>query len=162
MPIFDLAIIETGNGGDLQQVGSDLAVVNGIENMIYLGMFGGNKEASTQSNIITDGDFWGNNLFHPNAPSVQFNSETERVMNSVALTSSGRVLIENAIKKDLAFFSDLGATVEVSVTIVSTDKIRVQIKVTLPSQAPNITIINFRKALDGDYFILDFNDDFFI
>lgn len=164
MPTFDLAIIETLNGGDLQQKGNDLAVVNGIENMIYLALFGGNLEASTQSNIVQaqSFDYWANSLLMLNTPSQQFNSETERTINSTALTSSGRVLIENAIKKDLEFFSDLGATIEVTVDIVATDKIKVSIRVTLPQQQTTITIINFRKSSDGDFFILDFNDDFFL
>lgn len=162
MKTFDLAIIETGNGGDIQQNGNDLAIVNGVENMIYLAMFGGNVEASTTA-VITQSqsfDFWGNTVFASNYPSQQFNSETERTINSVPLTSSGRVLIENAIKKDLSFFSELNAKVEVTVTIVATDKISVKIKTTIDQ--PTITIINFRKSEDGDFFILDFNDDFFI
>lgn len=165
MPIFDLAIIETGNGGDFQLVGNDLAVVNDVENMIYLCLFGGNLEESTVTNFVRLQyfDFWGNNLFHPNDTSLQFNSDTERVMNSVALNSSGRVLIENAMKNDLKPFSDFGATVEVSVTIISTDKISCSIKVKLPDQQKQkITIINFRKSTEGDFFILDFNEDFFI
>ena len=39
---FDLAIIETLNGGDLQKVGNDIGVIYGNENQGYLGMFGGN------------------------------------------------------------------------------------------------------------------------
>ena len=49
--MFDLALFETGNGGDYNFTGKDLAVVNGTENMPYIAMFGGNIEASTQNNI---------------------------------------------------------------------------------------------------------------
>lgn len=161
--MFDLSVIETLNGGDVQQVGNDLAVVYSIENMIYLGMFGGNVEASTDnaSVQIESFDYWGNTLLMFNNPSQQFNSLTERTINTTPLTSSGRVLIENAIKKDLEFFKDLGGTVTVNVEIVATDKIKVRIRVELNNQQ-QITIINFRKSLDGDFFILDFNDDFLI
>lgn len=161
--MFDVSVIETLNGGDLQQVGNDLAVVYNIENMIYLGMFGGNIEASTDNNAVQveSFDYWANSLLMFNNPSQQFNSLTERTINSVPLTSSGRVLIENAIKKDLEFFKDLGGIVTVSVEIVATDKIKVSIRVELNSQK-QVTIINFRKSLDGDFFILDFNDDFLV
>jgi hypothetical protein len=59
--MFDLAIIETGDGGDYQLKGNDLAVVNGSENMPYIAMFGGNIEA-TLNNIVQDQslDYWGN------------------------------------------------------------------------------------------------------
>lgn len=161
--MFDVSVIETLNGGDLQQVGNDLAIVYNIENMIYLGMFGGNVEASTDNNAVQveSFDYWANSLLMFNNPSQQFNSLTERTINSVPLTSSGRVLIENAIKKDLEFFKDLGGVVTVSVEIVATDKIKVSIRVELNSQK-QVTIINFRKSLDGDFFILDFNDDFLV
>lgn len=161
--MFDVSVIETLNGGDLQQVGNDLAVVYNIENMIYLGMFGGNVEASTDNNAVQveSFDYWANSLLMFNNPSQQFNSLTERTINSVPLTSNGRVLIENAIKKDLEFFKDLGGVVTVSVEIVATDKIKVSIRVELNSQK-QVTIINFRKSLDGDFFILDFNDDFLV
>jgi len=161
--MFDLSVIETLNGGDVQQVGNDLAVVYNIENMIYLGMFGGNVEASTDNTSvqIESFDYWGNTLLMFNNPSQQFNSLTERTINTTPLTSSGRVLIENAIKKDLEFFKDLGGIVTVSVEIVATDKIKVRIRVELNNQQ-QITVINFRKSLDGDFFILDFNDDFLI
>jgi len=161
--MFDLSVIETLNGGDVQQVGNDLAVVYNIENMIYLGMFGGNVEASTDNTSvqIESFDYWGNSLLMFNNPSQQFNSLTERTINTTPLTSSGRVLIENAIKKDLEFFKDLGGIVTVSVEIVATDKIKVRIRVELNNQQ-QITEINFRKSLDGDFFILDFNDDFLI
>lgn len=161
--MFDLSVIETLNGGDVQQVGNDLAVVYNIENMIYLGMFGGNVEASTDNTSvqIESFDYWGNSLLMFNNPSQQFNSLTERTINTTPLTSSGRVLIENAIKKDLEFFKDLGGVVTVSVEIVATDKIKVRIRVELNNQQ-QITVINFRKSLDGDFFILDFNDDFLI
>lgn len=161
--MFDVSVIETLNGGDLQQVGNDLAVVYNIENMIYLGMFGGNIEASTDNNAVKveSFDYWANSLLMFNNPSQQFNSLTERTINSVPLTSSGRVLIENAIKKDLEFFKDLGGIVTVSVEIIATDKIKVSIRVELNSQK-QVTIINFRKSLDGDFFILDFNDDFLV
>ena len=62
--MFDLAVIENGNGGDIQVFGNDLAIVNGIENMPYLGMFGGNLEQSTVDNEVTEFslDWWGNDL----------------------------------------------------------------------------------------------------
>ncbi len=163
MQTFDLAIIETLNGGDFQLQGNDLAVVNSIENMIYLALFGGNIEESTQQSFIQaqSFDYWGNSFL---TPDQQFNSDTERTLNSTPLTTSGRVIIENAIKKDLDFFKVFGATVTVSVSIIATDKLSVNIKVMFPNQQASMTIINFRKAAsaDGDFFILDFNDDFFL
>lgn len=164
MQTFDLAIIETNNGGDLQLVGNDLAVVLGIENMIYLAICGGNVEQSTESNVILSQsfDFWGNNLFLKDDPGTWFNSQTERTLNNTALTSNGRVLIENAVKEDLSFFATMGAQVTVSVTIVNVDHVYIKIRVLFEAQQEKIIVINFKKQSDGDFFAPDFNDDFFI
>ncbi|MBL4810412.1 MAG: hypothetical protein JKY43_10205, partial [Phycisphaerales bacterium] len=43
----DLRIIENGDGGDAVLNGNDLEIINGFQNMPYLGMFGGNIKAST-------------------------------------------------------------------------------------------------------------------
>lgn len=161
---MDFALLETGNGGDLLLQGSDLVVVEGIQNMPYLAMFGGNIEQDTKNKVTEEQsfDWWGNNLLMPNNQSIQFNSITERVINNTPLTSQGRVTIENAIKTDLKFLQDLGAEVSVSVSITATDRIDVNIKINQPAGGSRIIIINFKKKSDGDFYIFDFNDDFYI
>ena len=158
---MDVAIVETGNGGDLQLIGNDLQMVYGGENNIYLGLFGGNKKEVTKNKVVSaeSFDYWGNNLFYPGNQSVQFNSTTENAFQNLALTSAGRILIENAMKSDLKFMSDFGE-VEVSASITATDKIEVLIKWIAPAGGQRITVINYRKTADGDFYVLDFNNDF--
>lgn len=161
---MDIAITEAdGNGGDIVLVGNDLAMVFGIENMPYLGMFGGNPGYVTKNKVQEEQsfDWWGNNLLMPGDQSLQFNSLTEMMLRSVALNSSGRIQIEESIKKDLEFLSQ-NATIKVSVTIVSTDRINVEITIIQSDSSKIVKIINFRKQLDGDWRIEDFNDDFFV
>lgn len=128
---MDLKVIETLNGGDLVKTSKDLQVIYGFESMPYLAMFGGNVEENTPDLRISNRqyfDWWGNNLLFPKDPSVQFNSETERTLNSVALTSQGRVDIEEAVRKDLDFFRDV-AEVKVEVNILSDDRVSIGIKI---------------------------------
>ncbi len=85
--MFDLAIIETGNGGDLVINGNDIGIVTDIGNMPYLAMFGGNKESTiNQSTTLSQGaqsfDWWGNNLLMPSNQSQQFNSLLENIINT--------------------------------------------------------------------------------
>ena len=40
----DLQIIENGDGGDAVLNGNDLSIIDGFQNMPYLGMFGGNVD----------------------------------------------------------------------------------------------------------------------
>lgn len=162
---FDHAIGESqGNGGDLQLLGNDLALVYGNENQVYLALFGGNVEQNTPA-LITNAqteDYWGNNLFWPNDPSKQFNSNTERTLNTTALNSAGRITIENAVKSDLKFLVDMGATVTVNVTIPSVNLVTIMIRTVYKDGIRRMTIIKFGKQFtDGDFSLVDFNEDFF-
>ena len=115
---MDIQLIETGNGGDLFVKGKDYNIIFGFENMIYMALFGGNVAEDTpqkRPEAQQAYDYWGNNLFTPNDLSRQFNSQTERTLMQVAITSFGRLQIEEAIKKDLEIMSAY-ATVTVEVT----------------------------------------------
>lgn len=132
---MDLSVVENGgNGGDFVRKTKDLLVIYGLENMPYLAMFGGNKEASTPILRLEQEqafDWFGNSLLLDNQK-VQLNSETERILDKTPLTSSGRQIIENTVKKDLAFMTAF-ATVSVSVSIIATDVVRIFISLKEPS-----------------------------
>lgn len=150
---MDLKIVEQGNGGDLLVSGKDLAMYQGFENMIYLALFGGNVEQDTpqtRNEAEQAFDFWGNTVFFNNDSSLQFNSQTERMLQSVALSSSGRLQIEQAVKKDLEFMQAF-AKVSVSVTIPDrtesrTDTLRINIGVLEPD---NLTEKKYVYIWDG-------------
>ena len=95
----DLLIYETGDGGDLKVLNNDLALTTSLYNQVYLCLFGGNVEASTKGNELENEkrfDWWANDLLDLN-----FNSETERIINTVTLNPSGRLKILQAVKNDL-------------------------------------------------------------
>ena len=151
---MDLLILETGNGGDTTLNGNDLSMVFSFENMPYLAMFGGNKEAVTKPRLASEQafDFWGNTLLMPNDASIQFNSLTEKALDTYPLTSSGRLLIEDAIKKDLQFMAPF-AEVTVNTQIIATDTLQINIGITKPDnlqerqfiyiwEAGRLTVVN--------------------
>jgi phage gp46-like protein len=131
---MDLKVIEEGNGGELVKTAKDLVVISGLQNMVYLALFGGCVEASTPTKRLPTeqaADWWGNSLLFPDNPERQLNSLTERTLNEVALTSSGRVRIEQAVLKDLDFMKAF-AEVSASVSIPETDKVVIQVTVQEP------------------------------
>lgn len=132
MVTTDISIFESGDGGEFSIVAGDLNFSETLYQQVYLALFGGNVEANTKANtLFTEErfDYWGNSLFWGNSSGEQFNSNTERVLESVILNSSGRLLIEQAVVDDLAYLSDL-LTAEVSVQLLETDKIRITITFT--------------------------------
>lgn len=125
---MDIALIESGNGGDLLLRGRDLLVYKGFENMIYLALFGGNVEANTGFRAEGEQafDWWGNKLFFAEKEGFYFNSDTERALQQVALNSAGRLFIERNVINDLAFLQQY-AEVKVETRIISDDRLQIEI-----------------------------------
>ena len=132
----DLKLIDTGEGGDLvlNSANGDLERIDGLQNMVYLSLFGGNIEASTER--ISNGgeqlfDWWGNNLFFPEQPEFQCNSEFERRLREVPLTSYGRQILQQAAQRDLRFMQNF-ANVEVVLSIPQPGRLEVAVSVEEP------------------------------
>lgn len=148
--------------------GRDVATVFGWENMVYLAMFGGNVGFPTPRTRPTGEqafDWWGNGIIAPTDQTVQFNSLTENALNTVPLTSAGRVLIEAAVRSDLAFMSAF-ANVTISVTITGVDRLQIAISIARPDNLQSEQLIYLWDGVDGTLtladapLIGDFNNDF--
>lgn len=132
--ISDVYLIETGDGGDAVLLGNNIKTISGFENMIYIGLFGGNPGnptlgAKQQEQIF---DFWGNYMLEPSERRVWFNSNTEYVLENTALTSAGRIEIEQAVLSDLEFMREF-AEISVNVQIIEVDKVKITITIFEPS-----------------------------
>lgn len=136
----DLKLIETGDGGDfvLLQNRGDLEITDGFSNMPYLALFGGNIEQSTKKFNESEQrfDWWGNQLFMDQNSGIQFNSELERMLNEVALSSSGRILLKQAVERDMKFMKEF-STVSVEVLIADVDRVEILIQIKEPNNLEN-------------------------
>lgn len=135
---MDLELVETKNGGDVIKKTKDLSVIFGFENMPYLCTFGGNVEASTPITRLESEerfDYWANELLMANESDIQFNSETERTLRTVAINSAGRVKIEQAIRKDLKPMESFVQIDNISVSLITVDMIGFAIRLRdIPNQ----------------------------
>jgi len=163
---IDKAVGESGgNGGDIQKVGNDLAVVYGRENHVYMGFFGGNVEESTPAVDNPNRkakDYWANSLLFKNDLIRQYNSTVERTLKEIQLNSAGRIKLENAAKYDLLFLTNQGVQVTVSVTFPALNTVKIDVRTIYTDGERRVTIVTFnRKGSDGDFFLEDFSDDFY-
>lgn len=130
----DLLMQESGDGGDLVLKGNTVTLAHAFQNMPYLGMFGGNVEASTTGPKQPGEqahDYWGNYLLMSQSPELQFNSNFERSTYTTAISSAGRIQLERAVEEDIEFmtvFSEL----TVSVSIIDVDRIKIFINIQEP------------------------------
>lgn len=162
---IDIALVETGSGGDFQKIGNDLAVIYGRENNVYIALFGGNVEESTPAVDKKErlaADYWANNLFYRNQPVKQLNSKTERTLNTTALNSSGRIKIENAVKEDLQFLVNQGVLVAVTVTLPGINTVKIEVLTTYKDGERRVTLVNYEKkgTSSGDFSLQDYNYDY--
>lgn len=129
----DLMIYETGSGGDLNIKNNDIETINGLTNQVYLALFGGNIEQSTSENLDQLDerlDWWGNSLLDEEN---QFNSEFERKLNEVALTSEGVSILVNAAKKDLKYLENY-ADIDIFGSITQINRFEITINLTEPDE----------------------------
>lgn len=137
----DIAIFESGSGGDIFVDNNDIALVEQLYNQVYLACFGGNIEADTLGNEPAGSireDWWGNALNFPNDPGSQFNSQTERALANNALNSAGRVAIQRAVEADLQYLSPIAKTT-VNVVILSANKLTIQVTM-VPETGQSISV----------------------
>lgn len=144
-------MVETKDGGDIVLSGNDLVKVYGIENQPYLCMFSGQ-------------DWWGNKLLLNENPLQRYHSVTEQVFQQVALNSSGRVRIEQAITQDLQTIvaANPGITIEVVAMLVAPDRLDININLNgEPARInwnPPAAVENYVRQLSGiNYWIIEFN-----
>ena len=129
MSTKDINLFEGGSGGEMRILNSDLLMAETIYQTIYLALYGGNVEQSTTSeetDLEENFDYWGNQLFYSNNPDKWFNSQTERVLSTVALNGEGRRLIEDAVNADLQFLNNV-VNFEVEVSISSNNRAEISI-----------------------------------
>lgn len=142
MNTIDVLIYESGEGGELSKINDDLTFVETLYNQTYLALFGGNVAENTKRDyLFTEQrfDYWGNNLFHSETPTEQFNSNTERTIQNIALNSAGRADLIRAVEADLAYLSELLNYV-VDVVFLNTNKIKIIIKFEAKSNQESQTL----------------------
>lgn len=128
----DITIYENGNGGDLVLTNNDLQLDAGLYNNVYLCLFGGNIEATSDEEVLPgeeNRDWWGNRLFYEQDPNQQFNSLFERALNTTALTSAGISELENIAMRDLQPLQTIG-NVSVNITLTGNDSLEMRIVIT--------------------------------
>lgn len=128
----DLLLYENGDGGELAILYDDLLLVEELYQQVYIAFFGGNTAQNTKDKYLSGEerfDYWANTLIWKEKPSKQFNSFTERTLNSVALNGAGRIEILRAMEKDLSYLSDvLIATLDVEFLSLNKIKLIIEFK----------------------------------
>lgn len=133
MPNYnDISITDTSRGGDIEFAKNDIILTAGLRNNVYLSLFGGNVE-QTSDRVFNTGeqraDWWGNSLLWPNDPDKQLNSRTEKALQDYSASSAGRAMISQALLTDLKALRQVGAIAS-EVTLEALDRTKLAISIT--------------------------------
>lgn len=129
METKDVLLYESGDGGELEIINGDIANTELLYQQVYIALFGGNVEQNTKTNFLINEerfDYWANSLLWEEQSILQFNSNTQRVLTTTALNSSGRLDILRAVEEDLSYLSAL-LTSSVDVMLIDSSKVRITV-----------------------------------
>lgn len=142
---MDIDLIETFDGGDFVLVEVqdetgvffDILLDGGLTTAIYLSHFGGNKEASTTGNEKPGDlrqDWWGNALV-ADEPDLQANSELERALLKIPITSGNLLKYEDRARVDLLWMltEGIAASIENEAIILAPEKVEVKDTINEPT-----------------------------
>jgi len=127
------SIYEDGNGGSLLLRSYEIVQTNSLAILAYLLMFGGNVNEITKkenSPAELSIDWWGNKKIDNSSKWI--NSETEKFIRGIALTSRNRSLIEQTVKRDVKSLEEFGK-ITVDVTYPELNRLKILITIKEPS-----------------------------
>jgi phage gp46-like protein len=123
----NVVIFQTPDDGELNLINGLIEMSGGIPSAAYLSLFGGNEEDDgLEGNSKT---WWGNIIETEKAR--KYISETQYLLRSIPATSGNLLRLEDAAKRDLAWFIESGVatSVTVSTSIIGLNMVQFNIEI---------------------------------
>jgi phage gp46-like protein len=123
----DVLLYQTNDDGDISVTNGLIEMSGGLRTAAYLSLFGGNEDDDGLAN--NPKTWWGNTV--ENEKSLKYISETQNLLESLPITSANLLRVEDAAKRDLAWFKDEGvaSNVSVSASILGLNMIKLSINI---------------------------------
>jgi phage gp46-like protein len=123
----DVLLFHTTDGGDISVTNGIIEMSGGLRTAAYLSLFGGNEDDDGLANNTKT--WWAN--FMETEKSHKYISETQNLLESLPITSANLLRVEDAAKRDLAWFKDEGVatTVTISASILGLNMIKLTIDI---------------------------------
>lgn len=105
-------LYQTVDDGEINVENGLVEMSGGLQTAAYLSLFGGNEDDDGLADNAKT--WWGNVTETEN--SRKYVSETQNLLEALPITSGNLLRVEDAAKRDLAWFIDEGVATSVSVT----------------------------------------------
>lgn len=147
---MDVRFFQTNDGGEIELQNGQLVMSDGLAEAAYLSLWGGNEG---DSGLQADDrrQFWGN--FGEVDPKRKYRSETQSLLLSLPATSSNLRRLEDAAKRDLAWFTEeVADSVEVTARIPKVNWVELHVVIVIGgSRIGKVFATNWRaRALASD------------
>ena len=137
----DLKLIASADNADLVYNSGDefgdLVLDSGIEEYVYIALFGGNRDDAGQGN--SENSHWSNLL--TNEPAYNLRSQTAYTLVNTQPSNNGLLLLSDAVENDLKGALDAKLFSGVSVLVGWESRTRVYIKINITVDFEQINLI---------------------
>lgn len=130
----DALMHHTLDGGNIEIVSGQVTVSNGVWNMVYLAIMGGNEDDSGDE-VDDPKQWWGNR--GEVVPERQYRSRTQYVMADYPATTSNMAVLREAVEFDLGQLGSALESVSVSVRLTAPKRVRFTVEVVVDSTRYN-------------------------
>lgn len=142
----DVLSYQTDDGGEINVVNGIMEMSGGLETSAYLSLFGGNEDDDGQQN--SPFMWWGS--MDETDTTKQYRSETQHLLQSLAMSSANLKRVENAVRRDLDWMIEVGAAsaVTAAASIPALNKLKIDIEIIADGQSISLTYLaNWEAAL---------------
>lgn len=108
----DVLLYQTNDDGEISVTNGLVKMSGGLQTAAYLSLFGGNEDDDGLADNAKA--WWGNTT--ETEKSRKYISETQNLLESLPITSGNLLRVEDAAKRDLAWFKNEGVATSVSVS----------------------------------------------
>lgn len=130
-PIADVLLFHTVDGGEIEFIGGEPTMSDGLETSAYLSLFGGNDDDANLDGTAHL-QWWGN--LGENDGSKHYRSETQYLLKSLPATSANLRRLEDAVKRDLSWMlSEFAKNVSCGVSIPALNRAQIELGIEVKS-----------------------------
>lgn len=135
----DILLFQTNDGGEITVENGLIEMSGGLATAAYLSLFGGNKKDDGRTE--NPFNWWGNR--GETDPAKHIRSETQNLLQGLALSSAALLQIEDAVKRDLQWMINEGAASSISVeaTIPGLNKLLISVSIEAVGEESNFRYV---------------------
>jgi len=108
----DVLLYQTNDDGEISVTNGLVEMSGGLRTAAYLSLFGGNED---DDGLADNNKTWWGNITETEK-SRKYISETQNLLESLPITSGNLLRVEDAAKRDLAWFKNEGVATDINVS----------------------------------------------